>query len=89
MVLNLELDLTSEEIHLINGVLAKDGETLEEAFMSFIRLKIASSEQSKYPKMENSHVQKIIADVDETGSLVIPDTAPDHVKDWVRNGQLF
>ena len=86
MILDLHLNLTPEEIHLVNGALAKDGQTLEEAFMSFIRLKLESAKKSKYPKMENQHVQKIIADVDENGTLVIPDSAPDHVKDWIRNG---
>jgi len=84
--LNLELNLSPEEINIVNGVLAQDGETLEEAFMSFIQLKIESSKRSKYPKMVNQNVQKILADVDETGAIIIPETAPDHVKDWVRNG---
>jgi len=81
-VLNLELNLTPDEIHLINSVLSEDGQTLEEAFMSFIQQKTETVKMSRHPKMENSHVQKNIADVDETGAVVIPEIAQDHVKDW-------
>ena len=52
--------------------------------MNFTRFKIESSKKSKYLQMENPHVKKIIVDVDDSGALVIPKSAPDYVKDWVR-----
>lgn len=50
-------------------------------------IKKVLTKKDKYPKlMKNSHVEKIYADVDAKGTLLIPDDAPEHVKDWVRHG---
>lgn len=82
----MNLNLTPEEEKLAKEILAKDGQTPEEAFMSLIYLKIEKESPSKYPEMKNQHVQMVIADVDEEGTLVIPTDAPEHMKDWIRHG---
>lgn len=83
----MELNLTPEQEKLAKETLAKDGQTPEEAFMSFIYLKSEDNKRTQYSRMmENPHVQKIHADVDENGTLVIPENAPEHVKDWVQHG---
>ena len=75
----MDLHLTAEE-----ETLAKDGQTPEEAFMSPIYLKMDKEVSSKYPEMKNSNVQRVVADVDENGTLVIPADAPEYMKDWIR-----
>lgn len=52
-------------------------------------VKKVRTKKDNYPKLiENSHVKKIYADVDAKGTLIIPDEAPEHVKDWVRHGHV-
>ncbi len=83
----MQLNLTPEEEKLAKEILAKDGQTPEEAFMTFIYLKNEDHKKYQQPKlMENPHVQKIIADVDEDGTLVLPQDAPEHIKDWILHG---
>lgn len=84
--MTVHLHLTPEEEKLAKETLAKDGQTPEEAFMSFIYLKLENEKNSHIPMMENPNVQKVIADVDENGTLVIPENAPEHMKDWIRHG---
>lgn len=83
----LRLNLTPEQEKLSKEILARDGQTPEEAFMSFIYLKNEDNNRTHYSRlMQNSHVQKVYADVNENGVLIIPEDAPEHVKDWIRNG---
>ncbi|MBO1306682.1 hypothetical protein JZO70_10945 [Enterococcus sp. 669A] len=84
--MTVHLHLTPEEEKLVKETLAKDGQTPEEAFMSFIYLKLETEKNPHISMMENPNVQKVIADVDENGTLVIPEDAPEHMKDWIRHG---
>ncbi|EOH94755.1 hypothetical protein [Enterococcus pallens] len=84
--MTMQLNLTPEEEKLAKETLAKDGQTPEEAFMSLIYLRLEKEMSSKYPEMKNPNVQTILADVDDDGTLVIPEDAPEHMKDWIRHG---
>ena len=53
---------------------------------AFVDVTVDLEEKSANLLMRNPNVQTVIADVDEDGTLVIPEDAPDGLKDWVRNG---
>lgn len=85
IALTLQLNLTPEQEKLAKETLAKNGQTPEEAFMSFIYLKNEDNKRIRYSRMmENPYIQRIHADVDENGFFVILKDTPEHVKDWVR-----
>lgn len=81
----INLDLTPEEEKKAKKIFAKDGQTLEDAILSFVYLSIENGESLEFHKMAKPK-NKIKLESNGKGGLIVPKDAPEDFNKWVRNG---
>lgn len=77
----VKMDLTDDEKKALDDLGLIDGNEIK----AFIFRKI--TEESVFPIIANPTKSKRVSlKADSDGSLIVPDDAPEHVKEWVKNG---
>lgn len=80
--MTMQLNLTPEEEKLVKEALAQENQTLEEAFMSFIYLKLSKIKSDDYPEfpvLDEGNTVHMVAD--EEGVFIVPEDASGHMKE--------
>lgn len=80
--MTMQLNLTPEEEKLVKEALAQENQTPEEAFMSFIYLKLSkikSDDYPEFPDLDEENTTHMVAD--EEGVFIVPEDASGHMKE--------
>lgn len=84
--MTIKLNLTPEQEKLVEEALIVNGQTLEEFFMSAVYI-MKNKKDSKLPKIVKPPKDAFVkVSVNEDGAIVIPEDAPQELKDWVTHG---